>query len=105
MFFCLGFNVGLHGVIFVGGVRACGDGLVGYTGRDRGLSVGVLLHGVLSAGVSRFSTKSRWKSSSEIWNTMVLPFYSFFGALVFESHQSIKEFRCISEMSPLAWKN
>ena len=36
---------------------------------------------------------------------MVLPFYSFFAALGFESHQSIKEFRCISEMSPLAWKN
>ena len=32
-------------------------------------------------------------------------FLFFFGASVFESHQSIKEFRCISEMSPLAWKN
>lgn len=28
-----------------------------------------------------------------------------FLASVFESHQSIKEFRSISEMSPLAWKN
>ena len=28
-----------------------------------------------------------------------------FSALVFESHQTIKEFRCISEMSSLAWKN
>ena len=48
MFFCLGFNVGLHGVIFVGGVRARWSGHVGHTGRDRGLSGGVLFRGVFS---------------------------------------------------------
>ena len=48
MFFCFGFNAGLHGVIFVGGVRVRRSGHVGHTERDRGLSGGVLLRGVLS---------------------------------------------------------
>ena len=32
--FCFGFNAGLHGVIFVGGVRVRWSGHVGHTGRD-----------------------------------------------------------------------
>ena len=39
---------GLHGVIFVGGVRVRWSGHVGHTGRDRGLIGGVLFFGVLS---------------------------------------------------------
>ena len=89
---------GLHGVIFVGGVRIRWSGHVGHTGRDRGLSGGVLLCGVLSVRfVQRlrdqvqhevslrelFATAERLalqvtldalKSSSGIWNAMVLPF-------------------------------
>ena len=41
MFFCFGFNAGLHGVIFVGGVRVRWSGHVGHTGRDRDLSGGI----------------------------------------------------------------
>ena len=48
MFFCFGFNAGLHGVIFVGGVRVRWSGHVGRAGRDRGLCGGGLLCGVLS---------------------------------------------------------
>ena len=40
MFFCFGFNAGLHGVIFVGGVRVRRSGHAGHTERDRGATWG-----------------------------------------------------------------
>ena len=39
---------GLRGAFFSGGIRVRWSGHVGHTGRDRGLSGGVLLRGVLS---------------------------------------------------------
>ena len=63
MFFCFGFNAGLHGVIFVGGVRVRWSGHVGHTGRDRGLSGGVLLCGVLSV---RFVQRLRDQVQHEV---------------------------------------
>ena len=63
MFFCFGFCAGLHGVIFVGGVRVRWSGHVGHTGRDRGFSEGVLLCGVLSV---RFVQRLRDQVQHEV---------------------------------------
>ena len=54
---------GLHGVIFVGGVRVRRSGHVGHTERDRGLSGGVLLCGVLSV---RFVQRLRDQVQHEV---------------------------------------
>ena len=63
MFFCFGFCAGLHGVIFVGGVRVRWSGHVDHTGLGRGLSGGVLLCGVLSV---RFVQRLRDQVQHEV---------------------------------------
>lgn len=55
--------IGIHGVIFVGGIRVRWSGRVGHTGRDRGLSGGVLLRGVLSV---RFVQRLRDQVQHEV---------------------------------------
>ena len=73
MFFCFGFNAGLHGVIFVGVSVSAGAVTSATRGATWGLSGGVLLCGVLSV---RFVQRLRDQVQHEVSLGELLPLRS-----------------------------